>query len=263
VAQGRTTDSAHLLVTGSLNRRSLYVGMTRGRQANTAYVATGEPAPGKEPELVRPEVVLAEIIDNDATELTATEAIRQAQEWSASTGHLASIWAAAMRESVKETIDGKLKEHLTASEYQRYLREPQRQPLQRALTERELNGENLSRLIHRITSADLSGARSISAVLHGRLARVEKSQDTSSTWAQRTPRTPLSSPTKPPRRSMTGSPHLACGVRKGPIRGSPASWARSQRTGQPWSSRTTFTGPDPRQPIGKPRVSITRTRRSL
>ena len=95
VAQGRTTDTAHLLVTGSLNRRSLYVGMTRGRQANTAYVATGEPVPGKEPELVNPEVVLAEIIDNDATELTATEAIRQAQEWSASTGHLASIWAAA------------------------------------------------------------------------------------------------------------------------------------------------------------------------
>ena len=42
VAQGRTTDTAHLLVTGSLNRPSLYVGMTRGRQANTAYVATGE-----------------------------------------------------------------------------------------------------------------------------------------------------------------------------------------------------------------------------
>ena len=80
VAQGRTTDTAHLLVTGSLNRPSLYVGMTRGRQANTAYVATGEPVPGKEPELVNPEVVLAEIIDNDGTELTATEAIRQAAD---------------------------------------------------------------------------------------------------------------------------------------------------------------------------------------
>ena len=187
VAQGRTTDTAHLLVTGSLNRPSLYVGMTRGRQANTAYVATGEPVPGKEPELVNPEVVLAEIIDNDATELTATEAIRQAQEWSASTGHLTGIWAAATRDTVKETIDTKLKERLAASEYQRYLREPQRQPLQHALTERELNGENLTTLIERITSADLTGARSISAVLHGRLARIEKSEGTPSTWAQRTP----------------------------------------------------------------------------
>ena len=177
VAQGRTTDTAHLLVTGSLNRRSLYVGMTRGRKANTAYVATGEPVPGKEPELVNPEVVLAEIIGNDATELTATEAIRQAQEWSASTGHLANIWAAAMRDTVKETIDSKLKERLAASEYQRYLREPQRQPLQHALTERELNGENLTTLIERITSADLTGARSISAVLHGRLACIEKTRE--------------------------------------------------------------------------------------
>ena len=187
VAQGRTTGTAHLLVTSSLNRRSLYVGMTRGRQANTAYVATGEPVPGHEPELANPEIVLAEIIDNDATELTATEAIRQAQEYSASTGHLASIWAAAMRDTVKETIDNKLKERLAGSDHQRYLREPQRQPLQHALTERELNGENVNALIERITSADLTGARSISAVLHGRLARIEKAHRTPSIWAQRTP----------------------------------------------------------------------------
>jgi hypothetical protein len=187
VAQGRTTDTAHLLVTGSLNRLSLYVGMTRGRQANTAYVATGEPVPGKELELVNPEVVLAEIIDNGATELTAAEATRRAQEWSASTGHLANIWAAATRDTVKETIDSKLKERLAANEYRRYLREPQRQPLQHALRERELDGGNVTSLIDRITSADLSGSRSISAVLHGRLARVEKLEGTPSTWAQRTP----------------------------------------------------------------------------
>ena len=32
VAQGRTVDTAHLLVTGSLSRQALYVGMTRGRE---------------------------------------------------------------------------------------------------------------------------------------------------------------------------------------------------------------------------------------
>jgi conjugative relaxase-like TrwC/TraI family protein len=188
VAEGLTVDDGgHLLVTASLNRRSLYVGMTRARQANTAYVVTGEPVPGQEPELVNPEVVLAEILGNDGTGLTATETIRQAQEWPASTGHLASIWAAAMRDTVQESIDGKLKERLAACDYQRYLREPQRQPLRRALTERELNGEDLATLIEQVTSADLTGARSISAVLHGRLARIGKSQGIPSTWAQRTP----------------------------------------------------------------------------
>ena len=59
--------------------------------------------------------------------------------------------------------------------------------MQHALTERELNGENVNTLIDRITSADLTGARSISAVLHGRLARIEKPENRPSTWAQRTP----------------------------------------------------------------------------
>jgi CheY-like chemotaxis protein len=187
VAQGRTTDTAHLLVTGSLNRPSLYVGMTRGRHASTAYVATGEAAHGREPQLVKPEVVLAEIMANDGTELTATEAIRQAQEWPASAGHLANIWAASMRGMTIQTIDSKLRECLAASEYERYLREPQRQPLHQTLGARELDGENVNTLIERITSADFSGARSISAVLHGRLARIETAEGLPSTWAQRTP----------------------------------------------------------------------------
>jgi hypothetical protein len=101
VAQGRTTDTAHLLVTGSLNRPSLYVGTTRGRQAHTAYVATGEPAADREPELVNPEVVLAEILGSDGTEVTATEAIQQAQEWPSSTGHLINIWAVSMRDTAR------------------------------------------------------------------------------------------------------------------------------------------------------------------
>lgn len=92
-----------------------------------------------------------------------------------------------MRDAMKETIDGKLKERLTGSDYQRYLREPQQQHLQHALSERDLNGENVNTLIERITSADLTGARSISAVLHGRLARVEKPEGILTTWARRTP----------------------------------------------------------------------------
>ncbi len=50
VAQGRTVDTTHLLVTDTLTRRSLYVGMTRGRQSNTAHVVTGSTASeGKQP----------------------------------------------------------------------------------------------------------------------------------------------------------------------------------------------------------------------
>jgi hypothetical protein len=39
-AQGRTTDTGHVLVSPRTNAASLYVGMTRGRQANHAHVIT-------------------------------------------------------------------------------------------------------------------------------------------------------------------------------------------------------------------------------
>jgi ATP-dependent exoDNAse (exonuclease V) alpha subunit len=45
VAEGRTVDTAHLLVTDSLSRQALYVGMTRGRESNTAHVVTGKTVP--------------------------------------------------------------------------------------------------------------------------------------------------------------------------------------------------------------------------
>ncbi|MGY4856328.1 MobF family relaxase [Cryobacterium sp. AP23] len=42
-AQGITTDTAHVVVSTGMTRENLYVGMTRGREANTAYVAVDRP----------------------------------------------------------------------------------------------------------------------------------------------------------------------------------------------------------------------------
>ena len=47
-AQGATVDTAHLILTPALVRETAYVGMTRGRHANTAYVVTGDPVTGPE-----------------------------------------------------------------------------------------------------------------------------------------------------------------------------------------------------------------------
>jgi len=67
VAQGRTVDTAHLLVTATLSRQALYVGMTRGRQSNTAHVVTGNTAPpGTEPyQPATAESVLADVLQRD------------------------------------------------------------------------------------------------------------------------------------------------------------------------------------------------------
>jgi TrwC relaxase/AAA domain len=82
VGQGRTVDTAHLLVTATLSRRSLYVGMTRGRESNTAHIVTGNSAPPGHPpcQQASPESVIKEILDRDDADLSATGQIRQAQD---------------------------------------------------------------------------------------------------------------------------------------------------------------------------------------
>ena len=191
VAQGRTVDTAHLLVTDSLSRQALYVGMTRGRQANTAHVVTGNTAPpGHEPyQQTTPESVLADVMGRDAENLPATEQIRQAQDWAGGTGHLLTLWSAAVRQTLYPDIDEQIKARLTESEAWRYNREPSRQALQQQLRAAQFAGHDTSALVGQITAAPMDGAQSISSVLHGRLQRLGLPQlaGHDHTWSQRTP----------------------------------------------------------------------------
>jgi TrwC relaxase/AAA domain len=191
VAQGRTVDTAHLLVTESLSRQALYVGMTRGRQANTAHVITGTTAPpGHEPyQQATPESVLATIMNRDDGDLSATEQIRQAQDWATGTGHLLTLWTAAIRQTLHPGIDQQITARLTETEARRYQREPSRQALYQRLRAAQLAGHDITALIDRITAAPMDGAQSIGSVLHGRLQRLAMPQLAAHdvTWAQRTP----------------------------------------------------------------------------
>ncbi len=191
VAQGRTVDTAHLLVTDPLSRQALYVGMTRGRESNTAHVVTGKTAPpGREPyQQAAPESVLADILQRDADDLSATEQIRRAQERARGTGHLLNLWSAAVRQALHPQVDEQIKARLTEPEARRYEREPSRQALQHQLRAAQLAGHDIGALIDRITTVSMDGARSISSVLHGRLQRLALPQLAGHdvTWAQRTP----------------------------------------------------------------------------
>jgi hypothetical protein len=190
VAQGRTVDTAHLLVSGSLSRQALYVGMTRGWESNTAHVVTGQTAPpGTKPyQQAAPESVLADVLQCDADDLSATGQIRQAQEWAGGTGHLLTLWSAAVRQTLHAEIDRQINTRLTESEARRYQREPSRPVLQETLRDAQLAGHDISAIIDRITVAPMDGARSIASVLHGRLQRLHlAAQGHGVTWAQCTP----------------------------------------------------------------------------
>lgn len=82
-AQGLTVDTCHVVATPAMTRRSLYVAMTRGRTANTAYVITTPEDLDHEPHL-RPagpppsaRDVLVQVLDRGGEEQSATELLQR------------------------------------------------------------------------------------------------------------------------------------------------------------------------------------------
>ena len=192
VAQGRTVDTAHVFVSASLSRESLYVAMTRGREATTAHVVTGpSPARGQEPMAqADPLAVMAEVMDRTESAWTATEVMREAQAFATDTGHLLAMYSAATRGEAYAVIDEELKARLPAGEYARYLEEEQRPILQRQVLAATMAGASLEEVLDVATGRDFTGARSVAAVMHGRveaagLGRQEAGQTV--TWAERVP----------------------------------------------------------------------------
>ena len=191
VGQGRTVDTAHLLVTETLSRRSLYVGLTRGRESNTAHIVTGNTAPPGHLSYAQasPESVVKEILERDDADLSATEQIRQAQQRVWGTGHLLTLWSAAVRQSLYLQIDQQIKARLSESQACRYDREHSRPVLHQRLRAAQLAGHDINSIINQITAAPMDRARSISSVLHGRLQQLHLPDPGHEvTWAQRTPK---------------------------------------------------------------------------
>ena len=197
VAQGRTVDTAHVFVDASLSRESLYVAMTRGREATTAHVVTGPtPARGQEPMAqADPLAVMAEVMDRTESAWTATEVMREAQAFATDSGHLLAMYSAATRSEAYAVIDAELQARLPADAYARYLGEEQRPILQRQVLAATMAGAPLAEVLDVATGRDFTGARSVAAVMHGRIdtaelgQRQEAGRETGQrvTWAERVP----------------------------------------------------------------------------
>lgn len=132
-------------MTESLSRQSLYVGMTRGRESNVAHIVTGATSHGKDPlEQAIPESVFAAALERDSEELTATEQVRQAQEWASGAGHVLNLWSASVQNTVRASIDEEFQARLSEADYKRYMLEPQGTTLRLALRQHHLRGENVA-----------------------------------------------------------------------------------------------------------------------
>ena len=226
--QGRTVDVGRLVVSPGMDRESLYVGLTRGRQENTLHVPTGPADPAglsraereayraaaveeaaelakagdregalavpltpPEPEGMRErapwESVLAGVMAKDDPELAALEQMKAAQEFAANTRHLLTLSEAFWWKFSAPQVDEAVRARLSPREYERYRQDPERPALLQALRAHEIGGLRIEETLDAITGRSLEGARSIAAVLHGRLGKEPApAQGETTTWAERT-----------------------------------------------------------------------------
>jgi len=223
-AQGATVHTGIALITGNEDRHWLYPAMTRGTDANLAFVFTtppkaADPQPGTRaaPELNRyerirrerqgflpaqpagpgnpdprePIAVLADVLDRDGGELSASETRRRNLANADHLGILNTIWAAETRGA----RDDRYRELVMAA-----LPAGHRQPLShqarwlfRTLHAAELAGLDPAEVTRTaIASRDLAGARDIASVLNTRIRqRIDPLlPQPQAPWAERVPQLP-------------------------------------------------------------------------
>ena len=221
VAQGRTVHTGLAVITGTEDRQHAYVALTRGTHDNTAYVFTlspklADPAPGPRPapELARydrltaqaaatrpgrstagdpgPAGVLADVLERDGQQLSATQTWQQAL---ADADHLAilhAIWTA----ETSPAREQRYRELLTAALPPGYRQEPSHQAkwLWRTLRAAELAGLDPGQVLaDAIGERDLTGARDI----HRRHRRPDPPPRPAPSSRSRPARGPRKSPTSP------------------------------------------------------------------
>jgi conjugative relaxase-like TrwC/TraI family protein len=175
-AQGRTTDTAHALISPTTTREVLYVAATRGRRTNHLYVDTRhdpDPSTGHDG-AITPQTyheVIAGVMRNEGADIAAHEAIRRAQFEAESIATLAAEY---------QTIAGKAQENrwasllsrsgLTETQIADVMASPAFGPLAAALREAEARGIDLDgtfpALVRRRT---LANADDLASALHHRV----------------------------------------------------------------------------------------------
>ena len=223
-AQGRTVDTTHFLVDGLGDRQSLYVAMSRGREANYAYCVTGFPraADTREgsrpaPELARmrrltaeraglgPEPasgpdkqkcperdavsILAEVMSRDGAVLSATETLASELSNADHLGTLGASWYDLSRRAQTARFEQELRASLPAVA-DAALSDPACTWLWRSLREAEAAGLDGGQVLRdAIAVRSLTGARHEARVLDARIRRILAGTvpRPAESWAERPP----------------------------------------------------------------------------
>lgn len=177
-AQGRTTDTAHALISPTTTREVLYVAATRGRRGNWLYVDTSfDPDPqtghdGAIPTQTAHEV-LAGVLRNEGADVAAHEAIRRAQFEAESIATVAAEYQTIAARAQDERWTNLLgASGLTNRQISAVKDSPAYGPLIAALREAQSRGLDVETAFPALVRGrTLANADDVAAVLHNRVDR--------------------------------------------------------------------------------------------
>ncbi|MGH3613313.1 MAG: ATP-dependent DNA helicase [Pseudonocardia sp.] len=202
-AQGRTVDRSHAVVTSRTSPAALYVGLSRGREANTAHVATlavvEDSARGSDRHTLHrdPVAVLAGVLDQrDAAGsrsalATAAESAHEAGTVRTAAELLADAAQLAATERTATWLDQLTDaEVLTPAQRARIAAEDGAASLTRVLRRAELAGHDPRAVLHTaITERPFEGARNLTNVIYSRITEgnTRRFDPIGQTWADFVP----------------------------------------------------------------------------
>jgi conjugative relaxase-like TrwC/TraI family protein len=158
-AQGITADTAHVLVRPGMSREALYVALTRGRDANHAYVATDlpdpdhpHPQPGQPGRTCR-QVLHCVLACTDA-EVSATETLRDRYDTATSLATLVPIYQTIVQAADRDRCTGLLqRSDLDDAAVARVVHSPAYGALVAALRAAEHAGHDLPTMLGQATAS--------------------------------------------------------------------------------------------------------------
>ncbi|MGW1341358.1 MobF family relaxase [Kribbella sp. NPDC002412] len=175
-AQGTTVDTAHLLVTEQLTRALIYVGMTRGRETNRAYVATHQTTSDlHEPHADQTmQDVLGAVLNDPGVEQSAHEVMRQELDNGTRLDRLIPIHEHLCQLDAKKRYQPAIAASALDPADQAALQaSPAYGPLIAELRRAENAGLNITDLLlHAVNQSPLATANDVAAVIHHRVQRL-------------------------------------------------------------------------------------------
>lgn len=132
--------------------------------------------------------VLAEILETDQADLTATETMRAELDRVTNLAHLGSMWQSLVKDDLANQTSRELKAALPAEAHSKLETDSARGAVITAVRQAVLAGHDLREVITRATEESWEGVRSVGQTLSARLEKIVGTGDTTlSSWAQATP----------------------------------------------------------------------------